>query len=342
MPPSTGSPSWPGSPAAAGSPSSQAFLPGRPVVLEAKQEAKTKTNNSAVKKEDDNKARPKKKSRMKPSEITWKTCLSLPDGWKTRIVFWSDREKPLFLTPTGKTLTSRKAVLAAMEVIGGYSQEDFEKVKKGSHKRKKKPNNQWVQTKKKGKRKGKGSVGKVKETKGQKKTANRGEKKSEEKEGKAKAKEGKAKPRAPRGLSRALTKLAKQYVGYLDGEGRKKLRHCHVNLNPVAITEAERKMAVEMLSVDKTGSVESEMSSRPIPDSSLALPPSRPESQEGKNSSPAFSSNLPSSSSTSSFLAPTSSSSLPPTLLQSDSSLTDLKPDQSSSNLEEKKEEPNL
>ena len=59
-------------------------------------------------------------------------------------------------------------------------------------------------------RKGKGSIGKVKETKGQKKTANRGEKKSEEKEGKAKAKEGKAKPRAPRGLSRALTKLAKQ------------------------------------------------------------------------------------------------------------------------------------
>ena len=101
-------------------------------------------------------------------------------------------------------------------------------------------------------------------------------------------------------------------------------------------------MAVEMLSVDKTGSVESEMSSRPIPDSSLALPPSRPESQEGKNSSPAFSSNLPSSSSTGSFLAPTSSSSLPPTLLQSDSSLTDLKPDQSSSNLEEKKEEHTL
>ena len=59
-----------------------------------------------------------------------------------------------------------------MQLIGGYSQvqknkvsdheqqcqtslstqEDFEKVKKGSHKRKKKPNNQWVQTKKKGKR----------------------------------------------------------------------------------------------------------------------------------------------------------------------------------------------
>ena len=39
-----------------------------------------------------------------------------------RIVFWSDREKPLFLTPSGKTLTSRKAVLAAMQLIGGYSQ----------------------------------------------------------------------------------------------------------------------------------------------------------------------------------------------------------------------------
>ena len=43
-------------------------------------------------------------------------------GISTRIVFWSDREKPLFLTPSGKTLTSRKAVLAAMEAIGGYSQ----------------------------------------------------------------------------------------------------------------------------------------------------------------------------------------------------------------------------
>ena len=33
-----------------------------------------------------------------------------------------------------------------------------------------------------------------------------------------------------------------RYVGYLDGEGRWKLRHCHVNLHPVAITEAEKKV----------------------------------------------------------------------------------------------------
>merc|ERR1719471_2428415 len=152
LPPSTDPPLW-SSPTLA-STNSQSFLPGRPVVLEAKQEAKSiKASKSAGKKEDDDSTRPKKRSRTKPSEITWKTCPSLPDGWKTRIVFWSDREKPLFLTPSGKTLTSRKAVLAAMEAIGGYSQADFEKVKKSSHKRKKKPHSQWVQTKKKGKRK---------------------------------------------------------------------------------------------------------------------------------------------------------------------------------------------
>merc|ERR1712088_348878 len=268
LPPSTGSPSWPGSPAAAGSPSSQAFLPGRPVVLEAKQEAKTKTGNSAGKKEEDGGTRPKKRSRTKPSEITWKTCPSLPEGWKTRIVFWSDREKPLFLTPSGKTLTSRKAVLAAMEAIGGYSQADFEKVKKSSHKRKKKPHSQWVQTKKKGKRKqqGKSTNDKVKGTKRPKKA---GPKKIR---------------RAPRGLSRALSKLAKQYVGYLDGDGRKKLRHCQVSLPSIAISETQKKMAVEILSTEKTGSVESEESSPPTAPTSTSeisnlgpqLPPAAP------------------------------------------------------------------
>merc|ERR1719300_1600093 len=109
----------------------------------------------------------------------------------------------------------------------------------------------------KGKRK---QQGKVKETKGQKKTGNNGEQ-----SGKLEAKEGKTKTKAPRGLSRALNKLAKQYVGYLDGEGRKKLRHCHVNLHPVAITEAEKKMAVDMLPADRSASVESEKSSRPTP-----------------------------------------------------------------------------
>merc|ERR1719397_1348348 len=238
-----------------------------------------------------------------------------------RIVFWSDREKPLFLTPSGKTLTSRKAVVAAMQLIGTYSQEDFEKVKKGSHKRKKKPNNQWVPTKKKGKGNGKGTIGKVKDTtKGQKKTGRNGENSA-----KVEPKQGKAKSKAPRGLSRVLTKLAKQYVGYLDGEGRKKLRHCHVNLNPVAITEAEKKMAVDMLAV------QSEMSSRPTPrsssiahnpDSSLPSVPPRLDSLEAMNSSA-----LSLSSTT---LALTSSRSPPPT----GPSLTHLKPDQSSSNQE--------
>jgi len=318
-------------------------LTGRPVVLEAKQEPKTKTSDSGGKKEAENSARPKKKSRTKPSEITWKTCPSLPDGWKTRIVFWSDREKPLFLTPSGKTLTSRKAVLAAMQLIGGYSQDDFDKVKKGSHKRKKKPNNQWVQTKKKGKRKqeGKGTIGKVKETKGQKKTGNNGEKSATvEKSTTVESKESKTKTKAkaPTGMSRALTKLAKQYVGYLDGEGRKKLRHCHVNLDPVVITETEKKMAVDMLSADMTGAVESEMSSRPIPpnssssssvhnpDSSLPSLPPRLDSVEATNSSAV--------SSSSTTLAFTSSCDTPPASLQPDSSLAHLKPDQSSSNQE--------
>merc|ERR1712192_147461 len=162
---------------------------------------------------------------------------------------------------------------------------------------------------------------------GQKKTANNGEKIS-----KVESKEGKAKTKAPRGLSRALTKLAKQYVGYLDGEGRKKLRHCHVKLDPVAITEAEKKMAVDMLAVDRSGGVESEMSIRPThhsssiahnQDSSLPSLPPTLDSLEATKSS------VVSSSSTT--LALTSNCSpLPPT----DPSLTHLKPDQSSSNQE--------
>merc|ERR1712181_157114 len=159
---------------------------------------------------------------------------------------------------------------------------------------------------------------------GQKKTANNGEKIS-----KVESKEGKAKTKAPRGLSRALTKLAKQYVGYLDGEGRKKLRLCNVNLNPVAITEAEKKMAVDLLAVDKTGVVESEMSSRPTPhsSSSIALNPdsSLPSLPPRLDSLEATKGSVVSSSSTTSSCSP-----LPPT----DPSLTHLKPDQSSSNQE--------
>merc|ERR1712192_71457 len=155
---------------------------------------------------------------------------------------------------------------------------------------------------------------------GQKKTANNGEKIS-----KVESKEGKAKTKAPRGLSRALTKLAKQYVGYLDREGRKQLRHCHVNLNPVAITEAEKKIAVDMMAVDRSGGVESEMSSRPTPrssssialnrDSSLpSLPPTLDSLEAAKSSS---------SSSSPPLALASSCSPLPPT----DPSLTHLKPD---------------
>ena len=47
------------------------------------------------------------------------------------------------------------------------------------------------------------------------------------------------------------TMSLQRYVGYLDGEGRKKLRHCHVNLHPVAITEAEKKVNYCTLFIDK-------------------------------------------------------------------------------------------
>ena len=41
-----------------------------------------------------------------------------------------------------------------------------------------------------------------------------------------------------------------RYVGYLDGEERKKLRHCNVNLHPVAISEAEKKVNYCTLFID--------------------------------------------------------------------------------------------
>lgn len=73
-------------------------------------------------------------------------------GWKTRTHFWSDREKHVFLSPEGKIFTSRKSVLACMELAGIYSPEDFDKVRKALHrKRKRKMNSQWVPLKRKSK-----------------------------------------------------------------------------------------------------------------------------------------------------------------------------------------------
>eukprot|EP00090_Calanus_glacialis_P026941 TRINITY_DN4235_c0_g1_i1.p1 TRINITY_DN4235_c0_g1~~TRINITY_DN4235_c0_g1_i1.p1 ORF type:complete len:1427 (+),score=292.50 TRINITY_DN4235_c0_g1_i1:78-4358(+) len=111
-------------------------LAGRPTILQAKQEKKAPNT-------------PKPRT----SDVGWKTCNStLPVGWKTRTHFWSDREKHVFLSPEGKIFTSRKSVLACMELAGIYSQEDFDKVRKALHrKRKRKMNSQWVPLKRKSK-----------------------------------------------------------------------------------------------------------------------------------------------------------------------------------------------
>eukprot|EP00091_Calanus_sinicus_P017775 TRINITY_DN38551_c0_g1_i1.p1 TRINITY_DN38551_c0_g1~~TRINITY_DN38551_c0_g1_i1.p1 ORF type:complete len:122 (-),score=13.60 TRINITY_DN38551_c0_g1_i1:74-439(-) len=91
-----------------------------------------------------------RKESLKPpkprtSDVGWKTCNStLPVGWKTRTHFWSDREKHVFLSPEGKIFTSRKSVLACMELAGIYSPEDFDKVRKALHRKEKKMNSQWV------------------------------------------------------------------------------------------------------------------------------------------------------------------------------------------------------
>jgi len=108
---------------------------GRPTILQAKQDKKSPNT-----------------SKPRTSDVGWKTCNStLPAGWKTRTHFWSDREKHVFLSPEGKNFTSRKSVLAYMELAGKYSPEDFEKVRKTLH-RKRKLNNQWVPSKRKTKK----------------------------------------------------------------------------------------------------------------------------------------------------------------------------------------------
>eukprot|EP00092_Neocalanus_flemingeri_P004097 GFUD01004409.1.p1 GENE.GFUD01004409.1~~GFUD01004409.1.p1 ORF type:complete len:1441 (+),score=264.42 GFUD01004409.1:78-4400(+) len=111
-------------------------LAGRPTILQAKQDKK-----------------PTNSPKPRTSDVGWKTCHStLPVGWKTRTHFWSDREKHVFLSPEGKIFTSRKSVLACMELAGIYPQEDFDKVRKALHrKRKRKINSQWVPLKRKSK-----------------------------------------------------------------------------------------------------------------------------------------------------------------------------------------------
>ena len=105
---------------------------GKPTILESKQ----KTSRS--------------------SEIIWRIDqVTLPDGWKTRTLYWTDREKHFYLSPEGKIFSSRKSVLEFMQQCGTYSESDFEKVRKGMvrKKRKKMDNDQWVPVKKKQRKK---------------------------------------------------------------------------------------------------------------------------------------------------------------------------------------------
>merc|ERR1719270_1543417 len=89
------------------------------------------------------------------SEIVWKVCVqTLPVGWKTRTLYWTDREKHFYQSPEGKVFSSRKSVLEFMEQCGSYTDVDFEKVRKGiKKKRKKNDNDQWVPVKKKQRKK---------------------------------------------------------------------------------------------------------------------------------------------------------------------------------------------
>merc|ERR1712013_748562 len=105
--------------------------------------------------------------------------------------------------------------------------------------------------------------------------------------------------------------------GYLDGDGRKKPRHCQVSLPSIAISETQKKMAVEILSAEKTGSVKSEESSPPTAPTSTSeisnlgpqLPPAAPlgddhpaEMQNSPAASSSPTSSSPSASSSSSLL----------------------------------------
>ena len=96
-------------------------------------------------------------SKQKPArgnEIVWKVCLqSLPAGWKMRTLYWTNREKHFYLSPEGKIFPSRKAILEFMQSCGTYSEQDYEKVKKGINRKRRKDNDQWVPLRKKQKKK---------------------------------------------------------------------------------------------------------------------------------------------------------------------------------------------
>ena len=115
------------------SPVPKPITSGKPTILESKQ----------------------KPEKTKP-EIVWRVCLqTLPSGWKTRTLYWTDREKHFYLSPEGKIFSSRKSVMEFMQQCGTYTDNDFDKVRKGMNRKRKKKsdNDQWVPVKKKPRRK---------------------------------------------------------------------------------------------------------------------------------------------------------------------------------------------
>ena len=96
------------------------------------------------------------KQKSGKSEIIWRVDAStLPTGWKTRTLFWTNREKHFYMSPEGKIMSSRKAVLEFMEQCGTYTEDEFEKVRRGVNKKRKKKtdNDQWVPGRRKQKKK---------------------------------------------------------------------------------------------------------------------------------------------------------------------------------------------
>jgi len=115
------------------SPVPKPMTSGKPTILESKQKAE----------------------KSKP-EIVWRVCLqTLPSGWKTRTLYWTNREKHFYLSPEGKIFSSRKSVMEFMQQCGTYTENDFDKVRKGMNRNRKKKsdNNQWVPNKKKPRKK---------------------------------------------------------------------------------------------------------------------------------------------------------------------------------------------
>ena len=100
-----------------------------------------------------------------------------------------------------------------MELMGGYSHEEFDRVKKAVGKRKKKSSNHWVPTKRKGRRKGlvKGAA------------------------------------EAMLNVEEVGLSVADEFVGYFDGEARVKMRPCIVTIPTIPLDEEAVKRAAESL-----------------------------------------------------------------------------------------------